>query len=82
VVAEAVGTAEYYLASSERLGVHPALRLFPPRRLGRFDPERVLVGHGAGILDDAAAALSDALDGARARAPGLYAKTAKEFITG
>lgn len=81
IVPEAVGTAEYFLAGSERLGVHPALRLIPPRRkLRQFSPERVLVGHGAGVHEDAAEALSDALDGSRSRAPGLYAKTLKQFI--
>jgi len=30
--------------------VHPFLRLFPPkRRLGRLEPDVVLVGHGEGV---------------------------------
>lgn len=80
VVPEAVGTTEYFLASGERLGVHPALRLRPPRTLGRFEPERILVGHGAGVHEDATAALRDALAGARERTPGLYLKTLKTFL--
>ena len=83
VVPEAVGTAEYVKTGGERLGVHPALRLFPPRRSFRgFRPERILVGHGRGVHTDAAAALDDALSGSRRRAPALYAKTARLFLSG
>jgi hypothetical protein len=80
VVPEAVGTTDYFLARGERLGVHPALRLTPPRTLARFEPERILVGHGAGIHEDAARALQDALSGSRGRTPGLYLKNLKSFL--
>ncbi|MFC7139353.1 hypothetical protein ACFQMA_05810 [Halosimplex aquaticum] len=80
VVAEAVGTGSFFRAGMERLGVHPALRLTPPRSLGRFAPERILVGHGHGVFDDAAGALAEALDSARWRAPRLYAETVREFV--
>ncbi|EMA45109.1 hypothetical protein [Halococcus saccharolyticus] len=83
VVAEALGTAEFFRTGTERLGVHPALRLLPPRRSFRgFTPDRVLVGHGAGVHEDASRALSTALDGSRRRAPSLYAKTARLFLSG
>lgn len=81
-VPEAVGTTEYFLASGERLGVHPALRLKPPRSLARFEPGRILVGHGAGIHENATALLRDALSGARGRTPGLFLKTLKTFLPG
>lgn len=81
LVPEAVGTAFHYLAPGERLGVHPALRLMPPRRvLSGFDPERLLVGHGTGIQEGAAAALEEALGAARRNAPSLYAKTLRAFL--
>ena len=49
-------------------GASTALR--PPRdALGGLEPERILVGHGPGLFEDAAAALSDALSGARRRLP-------------
>lgn len=80
VVAEAVGTTSYFRTDDERLGVHPALRLKPPRRLRRLDPERVLVGHGPGVFEDATAALEGALTGARRRTPRLYAKNLREFL--
>jgi len=69
VLADALGTARYFRAPGERLAVHPLLRPFPPRRLARLEPERILVGHGEGIHDDAAAALREALATARRRLP-------------
>lgn len=77
VVPEAVGTAAFFRTGDERLGVHPALRLKPPTSLARLSPDRILVGHGDGVHDDAAAALTDAVRGARRRAPRLYWETAK-----
>ncbi len=82
VVPEAVGTADYFLAGSERLGVHPMLRLLPPTKLNRLDPERLLVGHGHGIMNDASGTLADALRGSRGRTPGLYLKNLKSFVMG
>jgi len=67
VVAEAVGTAQLYRAPQERVGVSPALRLFPPRRLLGYEPEHLLVGHGAGVHEGAAAALDDSIRHARGR---------------
>jgi hypothetical protein len=69
VVADALGTARYFLAPGERLGVHPFLRLFPPRSLGGLEPEHVLCGHGEGLHDDAGEALREALATSRRRAP-------------
>jgi len=81
VVPESVGTAEYFLAPGERLGVHPTRRLLPPRKaLGDLEPERVLVGHGEGVMTDGTSALADALSGSRSRAPSLYAHTARYFL--
>jgi hypothetical protein len=76
VVPEAVGTAEYFRSGSERLGVHPMLRLLPPRRqLGDLDPDRVLTGHGVGVLEAGGTALEDALAGSRRRAPAAYLRS-------
>jgi hypothetical protein len=83
VVSEALGTAEYMRTDTERLGVHPALRLFPPRE--SFDdlaPQRVLMGHGAGVHEHADAALGAALSGSRRRAPTLYLKAARLALSG
>jgi len=72
VVGDAVGTSEYFTAGTERVGVHPMLRVKPPRALRTFHPERILVGHGRGVLTDASQALTHALDGARRRAPEAW----------
>jgi hypothetical protein len=80
VVPESFGTAEYFLATGEQLGVHPMMRLTPPRKLRRLTPDRLVVGHGHGIMEDASGAIADALRGSRGRTPGLYAKTAKMFL--
>ncbi|MFC7077692.1 hypothetical protein [Haloarcula halophila] len=82
VVPESVGTASFFLAESERLGVHPMLRLLPPKKLTRLDPDRLLVGHGHGIMEDATEALAYAVRGSRSRTPSLYAKTAKSLLFG
>lgn len=80
VVPESVGTATYFLTGTERLGVHPMLRLLPPSKLRRFEPERILVGHGHGITEDASDALTDAVRGARERTPALYLENLRSFV--
>ncbi len=74
VVAEAVGTAPAF-ALGRRLGVHPLLRLTPPRgALGGHRPVLVLVGHGPPLEAGGAAALTEALGGARGDIPKLVLK--------
>lgn len=80
VVPEAVGTTDYFLAGDERLGVHPMLRLKPPSSLTRLEPERILVGHGPGIHEDATAALEIAVQGSQARTPALVAKNVRSLL--
>ena len=81
VVPETVGTVAYFLAGDERLGVHPMLRLNPPQGAFRgIEPERILVGHGAGVTDGAGRALNNAFAGSRRRAPRLYAEAAWEML--
>lgn len=71
VVAEAVGTAPA-LALGRRLGVHPLLRLAPPRAaLTAHRPELLLVGHGPPLESDAAGAIDAALDASRSDLPRL-----------
>lgn len=81
IVSEALGTAEFFCAPGERLGVHPLLRAIPPRgTLGGFDPDRILVGHGEGIAEEAAVALRDALAGSRRNAPRVYVSALRSFL--
>lgn len=79
---EALGTVDFYLAPGERVGVHPMLRLLPPRDLGGLEVERLLCGHGEGLSEGAGAAVSSALSGARRNAPGLYLKTLRSALGG
>jgi len=83
VVPESVGATDYFLAGDERLGVHPMRRPFPPRGpLGGLDPDRIRVGHGAGIDADPGAALSDALSGSRKRILKLYTEIGMGALRG
>lgn len=67
VCAEAYGTAAFYRAGDERLGVHPLLRLRPPRLDVR--PDVILCGHGSGVFEDADVALQEALSTSGRRIP-------------
>ncbi|NEU59036.1 hypothetical protein [Halorussus sp. MSC15.2] len=80
VVPESVGNAPYFTTPGERIGVHPMLRLTPPSSLRGLRPERVLFGHGRGVLDDATRALDDALSGARRATPKLYAENLRLLL--
>ncbi len=72
VVPEALGTNRYFTAGRGPLGVHPMLRLVPPRRLTGYSPRHLLVGHGVGLHgDDAGAAIGAAIADARRGIPGL-----------
>jgi len=74
VVADALGTVGYFTAADEAIGVHPLLRLRPPRGLGELEPEHILCGHGAGVHGAAAAAsLREALATSRRRLPRALA---------
>ena len=74
VCADALGTNRFYTAGKALLGVHLLLRLTPPSALARFEPEHVLVGHGEGVHDQAAAAVREALRTSRRGLPGLVVR--------
>ena len=70
VCADALGSLGYFRARNEPFGVHPLLRLFPPRALAGLEPEHILFGHGPGYHgSDAPDALEEALRTARRRLP-------------
>jgi hypothetical protein len=79
VVAEVLGTAPFFRAPGERLGVQPVVRLFPPKTLARFDPDHVLVGHGEGIHEGAASAVRDAVRRSRRGLPRVALRNAREL---
>jgi hypothetical protein len=69
-----------FRVGGERIGMPTLSRLTaPPARLAALDPERILFGHGEGVFDGAAAALSDALGGARRRFPRALANLPAEL---
>jgi hypothetical protein len=66
VVAEALGTNPFFPVGDDRVGVHGLLKLTPPRMLGSYEPEHLLVGHGKGVHgSEAAVALRNALSRSR-----------------
>jgi hypothetical protein len=74
VVADALGTNAFYTGGTRPVGVHLLLRLTPPRALGDYDSERLLVGHGEAIRSDAAAAIRNALDRSRRDLPRVLVR--------
>jgi hypothetical protein len=73
VVGDALGTIGYFRAQGEPIGVHPLLRIRPPRTLGRYDARHVLCGHGAGIHgEEVPDAVQEALRTARRRLPKAW----------
>lgn len=76
-IPESVGTARYFRAGDERLGVHPTARLVPPvAALRDVATDRVLVGHGEGIMADGRLAIDEAMTNARRRLPLAYVRAA------
>jgi hypothetical protein len=73
VAADALGTVGYFRARAEPVGVHPFLRLWPPRALRRVFPKHILCGHGEGVHERAAEALHAALRTSRRRLPAAVA---------
>ena len=71
VCADVLGSLGYFRAKNEPFGVHPLLRLFPPKdALARLEPEHILFGHGPGYHgSDAPEKLREALATSRRRLP-------------
>ncbi len=69
VCADVLGTIPFFRAGREPVGVHPLLRLLPPRSLLGLNPEHLLVGHGGGLDTGAASAVDEAVRHARRRIP-------------
>ena len=82
VCGDALGSLGYFCAPGEQFGVHPALRLFPPRKaLAALEPEHVLFGHGRGFHGpEAPQALHTALATARRRAPSALLSAVRSTV--
>jgi hypothetical protein len=75
VVAEALGTNGFFTGGRAPLGVHLLRRLLPPKLLAGLAPDAILVGHGEGIVGEAAPqALEQALRTSRRGLPGMLAR--------
>src|SRR5829696_5470922 len=75
IVAEVVGTNDYYIAGRAAVGMHPMLRALPPKGLRSYSPRHLLMGHGAGVHGAAATpALRQAHQRARRDIPRVLAK--------
>jgi hypothetical protein len=73
VAADALGTLPYFLEPGARLGIHPLLRLTPPRQLADLEPFRVLCGHGEGVRgEEVADELRAALARSRRGLPAAF----------
>ena len=83
VCADALANAPGYRAPGERVGVHPMLRLRPPRRLADYPADHVLLGHGPGLHGpDAAAAVRRAMDTAWRQTPFWAAAQVRRLLPG
>ena len=70
VCADVLGTLPYFRAGDEPVGLHPFLRLWPPRSLRGLQPEHLLVGHGRGLHGPGVTeAVEEALRTGRRRLP-------------
>jgi hypothetical protein len=75
VVAEVVGSNEYFTGGRGAAGMHPMLRALPPRGLRSYSPRHLLMGHGAGVHGAAATpALRQAHERARRDIPRVLKK--------
>ena len=73
VCGDALGTVGYFRAANEPIGVHPLLRVRPPKALARYQPRHILCGHGEGVHgEEASKALHEALRTARRRLPRAW----------
>jgi hypothetical protein len=72
VVAESIGTSQWFAFGNGPAGVHPFRRPLPPSALRPFVPDHLLVGHGAPVHSDAGPALLEALHRSRRDIPTMF----------
>lgn len=77
---DVLGTKADWTVGEERIALFLLARLFPPAVLDQFSPERILIGHGEGIFENASAALEEALAGARQRFPAAFRSSGVEQL--
>lgn len=73
VIPESLGTAATFTVINERIGVHPLMRIKPPRgALAGIRPERLFVGHGRPLYDVKPDEIDTTLTLARRRLPRAW----------
>jgi len=72
VVPDSIGTTDYNRINQERAGIELFRRLQPPNELRGVEPERLLVGHGPPIDENATAALDQALSSGKHSFPDAF----------
>jgi hypothetical protein len=60
LVPETLGTLPSFREDGDAVGIHPAVEE-SPQELAEWDPNHILVGHGASLHEEAKAALTAAL---------------------
>lgn len=82
VVPETLGTASHFTTGAERIGVHPLMRIRPPRRTFRdLTLTRLFVGHGSPVLEVEDDELAMTLSAARRRLPRAWARGIAAAVT-
>ena len=80
VVAEIVGTNSISNAGAGGVGMHPMLRGWPPKSIRGYEPEHLLVGHGAPVHGlEAAAGLERAYERSRRDIPKALINLPKAY---
>ena len=80
VVAEIVGTNSIANAGRGGVGMHPMLRALPPKSIRGYEPEHLLVGHGAPVHGpEAASGLENAYARSRRDIPKATLNMIKSF---
>jgi hypothetical protein len=80
VVPDSMATTSLARLGEERLGLQWFRRPQPPAQLRGLEPDRILVGHGEPVTEDAPAALKRALAGARRSFPRAAVENAPESL--
>lgn len=80
IVADALGTVNFFKGRNEKLGLNPLYRLSPPKDLLKYEVERIFCGHGRGIQENSQEILEETLNKARRKATSAYFNAVKSMI--
>lgn len=72
IVADSLGTAKHLRGRGEELGMSPLYRFSPPKKLLKFEPERIFCGHGEGITENATETMKETVGEGRRKTVSAY----------